>query len=127
MDSGANPDFGRNAKGRTVLHELCYSNKNNLCIAEILLRVGANPNLYGPAADYTPMRGAAIGKHIDLVQLLINHGFDLTKLAGTKALIAVCGKGMTSICKILFDAGATDPEGVALQSAKQGGYHDVRR
>ena len=70
---GANPD-APDAIGATALVHACMHGDVDL-VRALLQVAGANPNVFG-YRGYSPLLYAKLGRHDDVVKLLVDHGAD---------------------------------------------------
>jgi ankyrin repeat protein len=77
----------KDSNGRTAL---CYAagirsnselRESGTEMAEFLLQRGADPNLYSSSAE-GPLHQAAVYNHVEMLELLLKHGADITKNVG---------------------------------------------
>jgi ankyrin repeat protein len=79
----------------------------NVTMVKTLLDAGGSPN--GPAGTRPPLWNAALGCHIEIARLLINHGASVNLRRGTDGvtpLLAACQGACPSVARLLIDYGA---------------------
>ncbi|THX24835.1 purine and uridine phosphorylase [Aureobasidium pullulans] len=104
-------------------------------IVELLLSHGADVELrqihvYTDRSDWTPLHAAVSGKHIKIVELLLERGANLNGTKRLRPLVAAAMRNDQAVAKILLDNGADinateDFEWSTLIVAIVNGYWDL--
>ena len=99
------PPGTRDAEGLAPLHHAAAS--GNLDLAALLLEYDAEISGGSTGWEWRPLVYAAYNGHLEMVQLLVASGADVTRTGGQPVHYAG-QRGHREICRILVDAGAVD-------------------
>jgi len=92
--------------GSTALHWAAY--RDDLEMAKLLIRAGANVKAATRLGDYTPIFFAAKNGNAEMIELLLKAGSDVdaSNRNGTTPLMLAAGSGKADAVKALLDHGA---------------------
>ncbi len=92
--------------GTTALHWAAY--RDDLDMARLLLKSGANVKATTRLGDYTPLFLAAKNGNAEMIDLLLKAGADVNAVnhAGTTSLMLAAASGKPEAVKVLLDRGA---------------------
>jgi ankyrin repeat protein len=92
---------------RTALMEAAY--EGHVSVVKLLLKKGANPNLYSGFGAIYPLMYAAIRGHVEVARTLIQHGANLESenIDSETALIFATENNHTNVVRVLLEAGAS--------------------
>jgi ankyrin repeat protein len=99
------------------------SYEGNLQDVKLLLRAGANVNT-APDFLYSPLRGAAMGNHVAVMQVLLAAGANV-HANGEEELYLAAAHGNFDVVQLLLAAGANVHTQDALGAARENHHMDV--
>jgi ankyrin repeat protein len=113
------PSAGNDDKDITALH--CVAENGNIMLAKALLQKGANVNAI-TARNASPIFYAVRNNHVNMVQLLLEHGADCngTGQDGWNSLLIASFIGSEECLELLLDA---DASVTALDGMKRNAIH----